>query len=117
MHVEETPSVPGLAPELLPEPPEPVELPVPELPLELLKLPLLLPLPPPPPDADPELPQAHAPTTRTSDADPTSAARRAGEVRSFMTFLRGGDVPQSGSIIRAQRSCEKPYETLVIGCW
>jgi hypothetical protein len=47
MHVEETPSVPGLAPEL--EPLEPVELPVPpelELPLlELLKLPPLLLLP------------------------------------------------------------------------
>jgi hypothetical protein len=81
MHVELTPSVP----EPVPEPLEPVE--PPELPLELLP-PVKLPVPPL--DDDPELPQAHTPTTRTSDTDPTSARRRAGEVRSFMTFLRGG---------------------------
>ena len=86
MHVELTPSVPELVPEPLElvEPPEPPPEP-PEL------LPVKLPTPPSPDDdPDPELPQAHAPTTRASDADPTSARRRAGEVCSFMTFLRGG---------------------------
>jgi hypothetical protein len=87
MHVEATPSVPELVPELL-EPLEPLEPPEPPELLVVNTLPLLVPVLPPSDDGDdePEPPQAPAPTTRTSDTDPTSTRRRAGEVRSFMTF-------------------------------
>jgi hypothetical protein len=99
MHVEATPSVPELVPELVPEPPEP-----PPEPPELLlpkREPLLDPVPPPSDDDDddePELPQAHAPTSRTSDTDPTTARRRASKVRSFMTFP-----PEVGRIRKAPK--------------